>query len=126
MNPHKRENIYNLPAPERYGYLIRTVADAEAIWLIRDGTQPVLVGGGTDQDMIPVWPEEGFAQRHLTGEWADYRAEEVPLEEFLAWLDELQAEGVGIAAFPKENLQGVVVQAQEMKAHLLHEFQQYE
>jgi len=27
MNTPKQENIYSLPAPERYGYLIRTVAD---------------------------------------------------------------------------------------------------
>ena len=62
----------------------------------------------------------------MTGEWADYRAEEIPLDDFLPWLDELQAEGVGIAVFPKENMQGVVVEAQELKAHLLHELQQYE
>jgi hypothetical protein len=125
MNPRKRENIYALPAQERYGYLIRTVADTEAIWVIRDGTQTVLLGEAADE-LIPVWPEKAFAQLHLTGEWAEYRAVEVPLDDFLAWLDELQAEGVGIAAFPKENLQGVVVEAQEMKAHLLHELQQYE
>lgn len=126
MNPRKRENIYALPAKERYGYLIRTVADTEAIWVIRDGTQTVLLGAGADDELIPVWPEEAFAQLHLTGEWAEYRAVEVPLDDFLAWLDELQAEGVGISAFPKENLQGVVVEAQEMKAHLLHELHQYE
>ena len=126
MNAHKRENIYNLPAHERYGYLIRTVADTQAVWVIRDGTQTVLVGEAAEHGSIPVWPEEAFAQRHLTGSWAKYRAEEVSLDDFLAWLDELQAEGVGIAAFPKENLQSVVVEAQEMKAHLLHELQQYE
>ena len=126
MNAHKRENIYALPAQERYVYLIRTVADTEAIWVIRDGTQTVLVGEATDRGLIPVWPDQAFAQRQLTGEWAAYRAVEVPLDDFLAWLDDLQAEGVGIAAFPKENLQGVVVEAQEMKAHLLHELQQYE
>lgn len=126
MDTHKRENIYNLPASERYGYLIRTVADTEAIWVIRDGTQTVMVGEATAQDLIPVWPEEAFAQRHLTGEWANYRAEEISLNNFLAWLDELEAQGVGIAAFPKENMQGVVVEAHELKAHLLHEVQQYE
>jgi hypothetical protein len=126
MNTRKRDNIYNLPASERYGYLIRTVADTEAIWVIRDRAQTVMVGEATAQDLIPVWPEEAFAQRHLIGEWADYRAEEVPLDDFLAWLDELQVEGVGIAAFPKENMQAVVVEAQELKAHLLHELQQYE
>lgn len=126
MNTHKRENIYHLPAAERYGYLIRTVADAKAIWVIRDGTQTVLVGEATAQDLIPVWSEEAFAQRHLTGEWAAYRAEEIPLDDFFPWLDELQAEGVGIAVFPKENMRGVVVEAQELKAHLLHELQQYE
>lgn len=126
MNARKRENIYALPAQERYGYLIRTVADTEAIWVIQDGSQTVLLGEAAEHELIPVWPEEAFAQRHLTGEWAGYRAVEIPVDDFLAWLDDLQAEGVGIAAFPKENLQGVVVEAQEMKAHLLHELQQYE
>ncbi len=126
MNAHKRDNILQLSAQERYGYFIRTVADAETVWVIRDGTQTVMLGEGDAQLLIPVWPEEAFAQQHLTGEWSEYLAEEMPLDNFMAWLDQMQAQGVGIAAFPKQDLTAVVVEAHEMKAHLLHELQQYE
>lgn len=105
---------------------MRKAADTEAIWVIRDGSQMVMLGEGTAKQLIPVWPEKAFAEHHLTGTWAGYHVEEMAVDDFLDWLDQLQKEGVGIAAFPKEDLQGVVVEAQEMQAHLLHELQQYE
>lgn len=104
MNARKRESICQLPAHERYGYLMRKAADTEAIWVIRDGSQMVMLGEGTAKKLIPVWPEKAFAEHHLTGTWAGYRVEEMAVDDFLDWLDQLQKEGVGIAAFPKEDL----------------------
>ncbi|OUJ68579.1 hypothetical protein BXP70_27850 [Hymenobacter crusticola] len=68
MNPHKRQAILNLPAPERYGYLLRKVADFEAIWLIRDPEGITMLTDDSGQAMLPVWPEQAFAALLLTGE----------------------------------------------------------
>jgi hypothetical protein len=127
MNSHKHQNIFNLPAKERYGYFVRKVADFQTIWLIRDEEGIVMLGGDEDHSQsIPVWPEKEFASLLLTGDWESCRLEEMPLDEFLLWLDELQKESTQIATFPKEGLQSIVVNAEEMKAHLLHELEQYE
>jgi hypothetical protein len=127
MNPNKLQNIFNLSAKERYGYFVRKVADFQTVWLVRDEEGLVMLGGDEEQSKsIPVWPEKEFAALLLTGEWESYRVEEMPVDEFLIWLDELQKEGIQLAAFPKDSLQSIVVEAREMKAHLLHELEQYE
>ncbi|QIL78373.1 DUF2750 domain-containing protein [Hymenobacter sp. HDW8] len=126
MNTHKLQNILNLPAQERYGYFIRKAVDFEAVWLVKDKEGVVMLGDDSGSQCLPVWPEKAFAEQHITGDWESYLVEEMRLEDFLDWLEELQEERIHIAAFPKEDLQGVVVEAQEMKSHLLHELEQYE
>jgi len=85
-----------------------------------------MLADDTGQAMIPVWPEQAFAALLLTGEWQTYQTEEMLVEEFLSWLDELQAENIQVAAFPTETLQSIVVEAHELKNHLLHELEQYQ
>ncbi|GGG61497.1 DUF2750 domain-containing protein [Hymenobacter glacieicola] len=125
MNVHKLQNIYQLPAPKRYAYLVQKMADSQVVWLLRDQEGITMLSDDSGGQSIPVWPEKEFAQLHLTGDCAAYQTEEMSLEDFLEWLDELQEEMIQIAAFPKEDLQGIVVEAKEMKSHLLHELEQY-
>jgi hypothetical protein len=127
MNSHKLQNIFNLSSKERYGYFVRKVADFQTVWLVRDDEGVAMLGGDEEHSKsIPVWPEKEFASLFLKGDWESYRVEEMPLDEFLIWLDELQKKGIQLATFPKESLQSIVVSAEEMKAHLLHELEQYE
>jgi hypothetical protein len=126
MHPDKIRNILNLSSQDRYGYFIRKVADVEEVWLIKVGNSFLMLGDKQEDVIIPVFPEQQFANILLTGDWKSYLTEMMEVHDFIDWLDELEEQNIKIAAFPKEDLQSVVVKADEMKNHLLYELQQYE
>ncbi len=125
MHPDKQKNILNLSPQDRYGYFIRKVADIEEVWLIHDKDQYVTLGDKEQQIAIPVWPEKQFAELMLADNWKDYTVKCIEVHDFIDWLDKLE-EGYRIAGFPSAELKAVVVSADEMKNHLIHELQQYE
>ena len=126
MHPEKLRNVTALNPQDRYGYLIRTLADSEEVWLLQDGGRFSTVGDEDDRIAIPVWPEKAFAELLLSDDWADYTAQPMQVAAFIEWLDHLAEEGISIAGFPVEGQTTEMVSAQEMKQHLLFEMQQYE
>lgn len=126
MHPDKLTNISNLSPADRYGYFIKKVADFQQVWLIQDNGQYVTLGDNTEELSIPVWPEKEYAELLLTDDWKDFTVESMEVHEFMDWLDQLQLENIKVAGFPLTNLNAVVVNADEMKNHLLYELQQYE
>lgn len=126
MHPEKQNNVLGLSSQDRYGYLIRKVADFEVVWLIHDNGQYVTVGDIEEQYAIPVWPEKEFAELMLTDDWKGYNVESKDVHDFVDWLDTLEQEGYKIAGFPNIDMKGVLVPAVEMKNHLIYELQKYE
>jgi hypothetical protein len=126
MHPDKLKNISSLTAIDRYGYFIRKVANFQQVWLIQGNSQYVTLGDHIEEVSIPVWPEKEFAELLLTGDWKDFVAQSIEVHEFIDWLDELHSENIKIAGFPLSDFNAIVVNAEEMKNHLLYELQQYE
>ena len=126
MNPHQLRNVFSLPAAERYGYLIRKVADFEIIYLITDSNGDCVRLGADKLETIPVWPEEEFAQQFLTSEWRNYVIKEMSIYDFIDWLDTLDKAEIQISGFPNLQLNTVHVSVVDMKNHIIHELNQYE
>ena len=126
MNQQKINNVLNLESKDRYGYLLRKVADFETIYLISDQNDGFVMIGSNDTNTLPVWPEKAFADLFLKDEWEKYKVVEFKIDEFIEWLDELKNQNVKIAGFPNLDLNTVHVSAEDMKNHLLFEISQYE
>ena len=126
MNPDKVKKVFSLTSEERYDYFIRKVADFEKVWLIKDGDSILTLADESEANSVPVFPEQGFAELLLIGEWESYSVVKTDVYGFLEWLDQLQKEGTKIACFPKDDWMAVVVSADEMKEDLLEELKQYE
>jgi len=126
MHPDKIKNILNLSSVERYGYLIRKVADFEEVWLIKDINGYVRLGDKNENIQIPVFPEEDFAKLFITGDWENCTIEKINVDNFIKWLGDLGNANVKIAGFPSTELNSVVVTADEIKNHLFSEMQQYD
>ncbi|MEQ9090094.1 MAG: DUF2750 domain-containing protein [Balneola sp.] len=126
MNQQKIDNIFALDSKERYGYLLRKVADFEKIYLIKDLDGKYVMIGSNDISVLPVWPENEFAQLFLAEDWSDFKVEENSIYDFINWLNQLNKEGVHIAGFPNLQLNTVHVSAAEMKSHLQFELSQYD
>ena len=126
MNQQKINNIFALDSKERYGYLLRKVADFETIYLIADNEDKYVMIGSNDLSVIPVWPEKEFAELFLTDDWKNYKVVEYNIHDFMEWLTDLEKENVDLAGFPNSDFNTVHVSAVDMKNHLLFELSQYE
>lgn len=126
MNQQKINNVFALDSTERYGYLIRKVADFETIYLIADNEDNYVMIGSNEINVLPVWPEKEFAELFLTDDWKDYKVVEYPVNEFMDLLDDLEKDKVELAGFPNIYLDTVHVSAIDMKNNLLYEMSQYE
>lgn len=126
MNESKIKNVLALDSTERYGYLVRKVADFETIYLIADNEDQYVMIGSNGVSVLPVWPEKEFAELFLSDDWKDYKVAEYSLIDFMGWLDDLENDKVELAGFPNLNFNTVHVSAIEMKNHLLYEISQYE
>ena len=100
MNEHKIKNVFALDSKERYGYLLRKVADFETIYLIADNEDNHVMIGSNKVSVIPVWPEKEFADLFLTDDWKDYKVVEYFIYNFMDWLDNLDKENIELAGFP--------------------------
>ena len=126
MNQQKINNIFALDSKERYGYLLRKVADFETIYMIAENENKYVMIGSNDLSVIPVWPEKEFAELFLTDDWKNYKVVEYNIHDFMEWLTDLEKEKVDLAGFPNSDLNTVHVSAVDMKNHLLFELSQYE
>ena len=122
----QRNNIFKLDSKERYGYLLRKVADFETIYLISDNEDKYVMIGSNDLSVIPVWPEKEFAELFLTKDWKNYKVVEYDIHDFMEWLTDLEKQNVELAGFPNLDFNTVHVSAVDMKNHLLFELSQYE
>lgn len=126
MNQQKINNIFALNPKERYGYLLRKVADFKTIYLIADNEEKYVMIGSNDFSVIPVWPEKEFAELFLTEDWKNYKVVEYDIHDFMEWLTDLEKENVELAGFPNSDFNTVHVSALDMKNHLFFELSQYE
>jgi hypothetical protein len=55
---------------------------------------------------------------YISGDWQDYIATSMNLQEFSDWLKELNEDQILIGAYPKENMQVIPMQPTEMLTHL--------
>jgi hypothetical protein len=126
MSNSKIDNVFNLNAQERYGYLIRKVADFEQIFLISQNDGAPVELGIEENKCIPVWPESEFAASFLIDDWESYQVNVIEIDDFLEWLEEVKLEEYLIAVFPNRKLNAVIVDPLKIKEHINTERSQYE
>ncbi len=100
MHPKKLESVAGLSANDRFGYFVRKVADFGAVWgLFKDGWAM----GKDDDGRVAVlfWPEEAFAERYATGEFANHEPKQISLDHFMEkWIPGMTKDNYQVAVFP--------------------------
>ena len=111
-NPLDKEQYrqqLTLPAARRYDNFLTKVAVWEEVWSLRndEGWVGLTCDG---QECLPVWPHRDFANSWATDDWADCRAEAIPLDVWMErWLPGMEADGSLIAVFPVDDADGGTV-----------------
>lgn len=110
--------IQLLSPEKRYAYLLKSVAYHQEVWILTDEHGCVMLNT-EDEDCVPVWPSEVFAQQWANGEWSHCKAQAIDLKTWQQrWTDGLNDDGVELVAFPLTEDDGFIISAQEFEQDL--------
>jgi len=125
MNNKEFDAVVKLPAPKRYEYFIKKVADYEEVWgLFHDGW--AMAQDNEGNVVIPFWPKREFAEVCATAQWANFSPKSIQLDDFIGkWLPGMKKDKVKSAVFYTTYEVGVVVELTRLLDDLNQELQNY-
>jgi len=102
-------DVLSMSPDKRYVFLLKEVAKSKEIWILTDEDGCVMLNSD-DEDYVPVWPSQEFAQYWATGDWAECVPLAIPLKDWLSrWTNGLEGDEVSIAAFPNPDEEGLIL-----------------
>ncbi|NQZ80223.1 MAG: DUF2750 domain-containing protein [Colwellia sp.] len=108
LQPSLVEQIQAYDDEKRATYFFKEVVLNNKIWILTDEHGCVMLNTEED-DCIPVWPNEEFAQAWATDEWQACQAESISLNKwFSRWSHGLADDQLAVVVFPNQAEQGLV------------------
>jgi len=103
---------------QRASYLIKEVIANNEVWILKDEHGCVMLNT-EDEDCVPVWPNQEFAQAWVTDEWQDCQPESISLNKwFSRWSHGLADDELALVLFPSQDEQGLVYYPEEFEQAL--------
>lgn len=112
------DTVNKMRPDERFNYCIKEIAKQRKVWILTDEHGCVMLNT-EDEDCVPVWPNEEFANEWATGEWEHCKAESISTAKwFSRWTYGLEEDELAIVLFPNSNEEGVVLYPDEFEFEL--------
>jgi uncharacterized protein DUF2750 len=126
LSDEEREGVYAASNDKQYEYFVKKVADwGEAFTLAKGDAWPSVVDEeGTRR--LPVWPHPGFAEESVEGDWAEHEIASIEVHKFLDVLENLHAQGDGLAMFRQPERGFIGVKPSELLEDLMGELERIE
>ena len=103
---------------QRASYFLKEVVANNTIWILKDEHGCVMLNT-EDEDCVPVWPNEEFAQAWATDDWSQCTAEAISLNKwFSRWTHGLADDELAVVVFPSANEEGLVFYSDELESEL--------
>ena len=119
--------VRGLSAGDRYKYTIKKIADWGAVWSLRNEDGWVLYTDSSGKQCFPIWPHSVFATSCAADQWSNTVAEQIDLTSWLArWLPGLTRDKRGVAVFPSERENAVVVDPSKFESDIRTELAKIE
>jgi len=121
LTSEQLDSIEKYDEEKRLSYLLQQVVSNKSVWILADEHGCVMLNTD-DEDCVPVWPNEEFAQRWATDEWQACQAQAIPLAKWYSrWSMGLEDDELALVVFPNQDSQGLVLYPEEFEACLLKE-----
>ena len=119
MTANEIKSIFKMPGEKRLELFIDTVTKNRMVYGISDDEGWALLGDFDDTDILPLFhePELAEAFREAAG-FDGHEIEEVPVEELIEWLDDLQEDEAMVAVCPNTHFEGPVMEPSQVKEKL--------
>lgn len=111
-------SVNKMRSEERFNYCIKEIAKQRKVWILTDEHGCVMLNT-EEEDCVPVWPHEAFANQWATGEWEHCKAESISTAKwFSRWTHGLEDDELAVVVFPNDNEEGVVLYPDEFEFEL--------
>ena len=118
LEPEKVKQILQMDDAQRAVYFVNETVTQNQLWILTDEHGCVMLNT-EDEDCVPVWPNEEFAQAWATEQWQDCRPEAISLNKwFSRWTHGLADDELAIVVFPSQDGQGLVYYPDELEHEL--------
>ncbi len=110
--------ILQMDDVQRATYFLKEVVENNQLWILTDEHGCVMLNT-EEEDCVPVWPNQEFAQAWATEEWQACQAEAISLNKwFSRWTHGLADDELAIVVFPSQTEQGLVYYPDELEQDL--------
>ena len=118
LSPQQIESVLKMREDERLKYAVKEIAKHRRVWILTDEHGCVMLNT-EDEDCVPVWPHEEFANQWATGDWEHCKAESISTAKwFSRWTYGLEDDELAIVVFPNQNEEGLVLYPDEFEFEL--------
>ncbi|KJY83235.1 phage-shock protein [Vibrio galatheae] len=112
------ETVNKMRSDERFNYCLKEIANNRKVWILTDEHGCVMLNT-EDEDCVPVWPHQEFAEQWATGDWEHCKAEPISTAKwFSRWTCGLEDDELSVVVFPGDNEEGVVLYPDEFEVEL--------
>ena len=112
------KQILQMDDAQRATYFLKEVVENNQLWILTDEHGCVMLNT-EEEDCVPVWPNQEFAQAWATDEWQACQAENISLNKwFSRWTHGLADDELAIVVFPSQTEQGLVYYPDELEQDL--------
>jgi len=103
---------------KRAQYFFNTVKAQNELWILVDEHGCVMLNTD-EEDCVPVWPNQEFAQAWATDEWQACTAESISLNKWHSrWTIGLEDDELAVVVFPSTDEQGLIFYPDELAFEL--------
>mgnify|MGYP000861020000 FL=1 len=118
LSNEQQETVNKMRPDERFNYCIKEIAKNRKVWILTDEHGCVMLNT-EDEDCVPVWPHQEFAEQWATGDWEHCKAEPISTAKwFSRWTYGLEGDELSVVVFPNDNEEGVVLYPDEFEVEL--------
>lgn len=108
-----------MPGEKRLAHFIETVRGNQTAYGISDEEGWALLGDNDDTDILPLFQDASLAEAFRKSAGFDqYDVEEVPFDELLEWLEDLEADGAMVAVCPNTHFEGPIEEPKRLSLAL--------
>ncbi|WP_426477466.1 DUF2750 domain-containing protein [Chryseobacterium sp. CBSDS_008] len=126
MHPKEIEKVVSLEPKKRYDYLIKKIADREAVYTLTTPKGEVANSNLDGKTLFPLWSDKEYAELCKVAGWEDYKVFELSLEDLESnILNVIAKSGDLLNIFPVGDKTGFVVDSAEFKRDLDMELENY-
>jgi hypothetical protein len=94
---------------QRFNYCIKEIVANRQVWILTDEHGCVMLNS-EDEDCVPVWPNQEFAEEWATGEWKECQPEAISINKWHSrWTHGLADDELSVVVFPNANEEGVIL-----------------